>query len=157
MKSLLNIFKGFAIAAMALATVSCSKQNDGESSIIGDWKAEYATQKSYENGVLKVEEIYYINGDVMLVSIEPNGKAYVITYEEDDIDADVSVMNWALDGNTLKLANSEFPEEVTVVTLSFLSPDRVAWEFAIEDEGEDSNGDGVVEKSIVSYTMCRVK
>lgn len=157
MKKLLNTIKGFvAFAVMALALVSCSKQSEKQS-IIGDWKAEYATQKTYENDVLKTEEIYYINDDVMLVSIEPNGKAYVITYEEDDIDADVSVMNWALEGNTLKLANAEVPEEVTVVTLSFISSDQVVWEFAIEDEGENSNGDGVIEKSIVSYTMCRVK
>ena len=85
MKRFVNIFKGFAaIAVMAFAFVSCSKQKSEELSVVGDWKAEYATQKYYENDVLKTEEIYYLDNDVMLVSINADGTACVITYEKDD-------------------------------------------------------------------------
>ena len=160
MKKFVNIFKAFvAIAIMALALASCCKfknRND-EPSIIGDWKADYATQKTYENGVLKTEEIYYVNDDVMLVSINADLTAYIITYEKDDIDADVSLMNWTQENYILKLADAENPEYVTVVTFTFLSDDQIVWEFVADEEIEDTNGDGVIEKTIVSYTMSRVK
>ena len=156
MKRCVNIFKGFAaIAVMAFAFVSCSKQKSEELSVVGDWKAEYATQKYYENDVLKTEEIYYLDNDVMLVSINADGTACVITYEKDDIDADVSLMNWTQEGNTLKLADADSPEYVTVVTINFLSSDQVVWEFVGDEEHEDT--DGIIEKTIVSYTMSRVK
>ena len=158
MKSFANIFKGFAaIAVMALALVSCSKQKSEEYTVVGDWKAEYATQKTYANGVLTSEEIHYIDDDVMLVSVNADGTAQVITYEKGDIDADVEVMNWTLEGNVLKLVNAAEPEYVTVVTVNFHSPDLVTWEFALGEETGDTNGDGVTEREIASYTMSRVK
>ena len=160
MKKFVNIFKGFvAIAVMLVAFASCCKLNNRNDApkIVGDWKAEYSTQRSYENGVLKTEEIYYANDDVMLVSINADRTAYIITYEKDDIDADVSLMNWSQENNTLTLVDAEHPEYVTVVTFTFLSSDQVVWEFVADEEVEDTNGDGVIEKTIISYTMSRVK